>query len=121
MSTSHNSEQAITHFRLAYASTVSGKATFAEIAAISRLDEVTTRHIIRHAVAQNIFEEPRPGIVSHNAASRIIAEDDALHDWVGAHSDELWQAASQTCNELEKWPRSEEAHEIGFEWSIGQD
>lgn len=60
---------------------------------------------------KDIFSEPRPGVVTHNAVSRLLAEDQVIHDWVGASTDDLWQAASQACNAIEKFPGSQEANE----------
>jgi len=60
---------------------------------------------------QNIFCEPRPGVVAHSSVSRLLAEDQGMHDWVGASTDDLWQSASQLCNALVKYPGSEEPNE----------
>lgn len=75
------------------------------------LREDIVRRLIRHAIVKDIFSEPRPGIVAHNAVSRLLAEDQGIHDWVAASTDDLWQAAAQTCNALGKWPGSEEPNE----------
>ena len=77
----------------------------------SGLPESTIRKLVRYAVAQRIFEEPQPGVIAHSAASRLLAEDPGVHDFVATCSDELWQAAAQTCNALVKFPGSEEPNE----------
>ncbi|KAF2969065.1 hypothetical protein GQX73_g4493 [Xylaria multiplex] len=87
------------------------EASFAEIAAATGLDQGLVRRFIRHAIVKDIFVEPRPGIVAHNAVSRLLAEDQVVHDWVGASTDDLWQAAAQTCNALDKWSASQEPNE----------
>lgn len=102
------SQQAITRFRLAHSFPIGHESSFAEIAAVSGLPEINVRQIIRHAVTKEIFSEPRPGVVAHNAVSRLLAEDQVIHDWVGASTDDLWQAAAQTCNALAKYPGSQE-------------
>ncbi|KAI1380433.1 S-adenosyl-L-methionine-dependent methyltransferase [Hypoxylon crocopeplum] len=117
MSFSHDeviSQQAITRFRLAHTFPVGGETTFGGIATASGLNEATVRQIIRHAIVKNIFTEPRPGVIAHNSVSRLLAEDQAIHDWVGASTDDLWQAAAQTCNAMEKYPGSQEPNETGF-------
>jgi hypothetical protein len=83
----------------------------ADIAATTGLPEVNVRQIIRHAIVKDIFAEPRPGVVAHNAVSRLLAEDPVIHDWVGASNDDLWQGAAQTCRALEKYPGSQEPNE----------
>ncbi|KAK7751322.1 hypothetical protein SLS62_006728 [Diatrype stigma] len=117
MSYSHNeliSQQAITRFGLAHSFPVGSEATFGEIAAATGLSESIVRRIIRHAIVRKIFHEPRPGVISHNAVSRLLAEDQGIHDWVAASCDDLWQAAAQTCNAMAKFPGSEEPNETGF-------
>ena len=73
---------AIAHFRLAEAVPVEGTASFAEISAESALDEREVRRIMRYAMMEGIFEEGGDGRVRHTAASRLLAEDCALQDWL---------------------------------------
>lgn len=123
-SSQHNeliSQQAIVRFRLAHSFTAGAEATFGEIAAFSGLPETTVRQIIRHAIVKGIFTEPRPGVVAHNAVSRLLAEDQVIHDWVGASTDDLWQGAAQTCNALVKFPGSQEPNETVRTQSLSYD
>ncbi|KAI1181598.1 S-adenosyl-L-methionine-dependent methyltransferase [Nemania serpens] len=108
------SQQAIARYRIAHSFPVGQEASFAEIAAAIGLEEGMVRRLIRHATVRDIFSETRPGIVAHNAVSRLMAEDPVIHDWVGTIADDLWQAASQTCNALDKWPASQEPNQTGF-------
>ncbi|KUI59276.1 6-hydroxytryprostatin B O-methyltransferase [Cytospora mali] len=113
----HNSllpQQAVTRFGLARNLPVGSETTFAELAASSGLAESDVRKLVRYAVSQRIFEEPQPGVIAHSAASRVLAEDSAMHDYVATCSDELWQAAAQTCNAMARFPGSEEPNETGF-------
>ncbi|KAI1282907.1 S-adenosyl-L-methionine-dependent methyltransferase [Xylaria sp. FL0933] len=124
MSYSHDeliSQQAITRYRIAHSFPVGKEASFGDIAAATGLDQGLVRRFLRHAITKDIFSEPRPGIVAHNAVSRLLAEDQAVHDWVGASTDDLWQAAAQTCNALDKWPASQEPNETGFALANGTD
>lgn len=105
------SQQAIVRFRLAHAFPAGAEATFADVARYSGLQEITVRQIIRHAIVKGIIQEPRPGVIAHNAVSRLLAEDPVIHDWVGASTDDLWQGAAQTCNALAQYPGSQEPNE----------
>ncbi|ROV99193.1 hypothetical protein VPNG_08247 [Cytospora leucostoma] len=107
-------QQAVTRFGLARNLPVGSETTFSEMAASSGLAESDVRKLVRYAVSQKIFEEPRPGVISHSAASRLLAEDSGVHDFVATCSDELWQAAAQTCNAMARFPGSEEPTETGF-------
>ncbi|KAI1411312.1 S-adenosyl-L-methionine-dependent methyltransferase [Hypoxylon sp. FL1857] len=117
MSRSHNdvlSLQAITRFGLAHSFPVGTEATFSDIAQVCSLREPNVRQIFRHAIALNIFSEPRPGTVAHNATSRLLAEDQVIFDWTATNTNDLWQAAAHTCEAWEKYPESEEPNETGF-------
>ncbi|KAK8034305.1 hypothetical protein PG993_009300 [Apiospora rasikravindrae] len=105
------SQQALVRFRLAQSFPVGSEATFAEVAATCSLSETLARQFLRHAMVKGIFTEPRRGVVSHNAVSRLLAEDDVIRDWVGASYDDLWQAAAHTCEAITKYPGSEEPNE----------
>ncbi|KAI1364913.1 S-adenosyl-L-methionine-dependent methyltransferase [Xylaria arbuscula] len=104
-------QQAITRYALAHSFPVGEEASFADIAASTGLDEGLVRRLIRHAVINDIFSEPLPGVVTHNAVSRLLAEDKVVHNWVGASTDDLWQAAAQACNAIDKWSASQEPNE----------
>lgn len=81
------------------------------MAALSGLSANHIRKLVRYAVSQKIFEELRPGVITHSAASRLLAEDTAVHDYVFCASDEFWQASAQTCNAMAQFPGSEEPTE----------
>ncbi|KAI1754940.1 hypothetical protein F4782DRAFT_538934 [Xylaria castorea] len=90
---------------------ITRETTFAEMAASSSLAEMT----------QRIFEETRPGVITHSTASRLLAEDSGVHDYVASCSDELWQAAAQTCNAMAQFPGSQEPTETGFSLANNTD
>lgn len=106
--------QAITRFQIATSFPINEEVSFSTIAKAHELDESVLRRILRHAMIKNIFREPRKGVVAHTAVSRLLAEDRQIHDWVGASTDELWQAAAQTVNALTKYPHSQEPNQTGF-------
>ncbi|KAI0388943.1 S-adenosyl-L-methionine-dependent methyltransferase [Xylariaceae sp. FL0594] len=106
--------QAATRFKLARNLPVGGETTFAEMAASAGIAESDMRKLVRYGVAMRIFEEPRPGVITHSAASRLLAQDAGVHDYIATCSDELWQAAAQTCNAMAKFPGSQEPTETGF-------
>ncbi|KAI0156804.1 S-adenosyl-L-methionine-dependent methyltransferase [Xylariaceae sp. FL1272] len=114
MSFSHNdvlSLQAITRFKLAHLFPVGTEITFPELAERCRLSEPTVRQIIRHAIVLNVFCEPRPGVVAHNAVSRLLAEDDSTFGWLAVNTNELWKAAAHQCDAWEKYPNSDEPNQ----------
>ncbi|KAI8944221.1 S-adenosyl-L-methionine-dependent methyltransferase [Xylaria longipes] len=113
--------QAATRFSLARNLPVDGETTFSEMAASCGVSESDIRRLVRYAVAQRVFEEPRPGVIVHSAASRLLAEDPGVHDYIATCSDELWQAAAQTCNAMTRFPGSQEPTETGFSLANNTD
>ncbi|KAI1129798.1 putative O-methyltransferase [Nemania abortiva] len=107
-------QNAIMRFRLAEAFPIDGETTFTELAASSGLNEMHVRKLLRFAMTQHIFREPRPGVVAHTASSRLLVEDKGLANWLRFSTDELWHAAYQTVNAMAKYPGSEEPNETGF-------
>ena len=50
--------------------------------------------MLRHAMTNHVFCEPRPGVVAHTAASKVMAENTLIRDFVGIASEEKFQAAA---------------------------
>lgn len=103
--------QAISHFKIASSFPVEEEASFTQISKACGVDEPNLRRLLRHAMTKHIFSEPRKNYVAHTAASRLLAEDQQMSDWVGASTGELWQAASQTVNAMVKFSGSQEPNQ----------
>lgn len=68
---------------------VGSTATFAEISKNVNVDEMNVRRIMRHAMTNQIFKEVSPGVVAHTAASKVLAEDKEMQDWVGMTTEDI--------------------------------
>jgi hypothetical protein len=73
---------------------VDEETTFENISQRCGLNVIDTRRILRHAMTNHIFCEPRPGVVAHTAASRLLAENSLVRDFVGMGSEETFQSAA---------------------------
>lgn len=73
------SQQAVTRFRLAHAFPIGSEISFGELAQKVGVGEKHVRTLVRHAITNQIFTEPRPGFIAHSACSRLIAEDDVFY------------------------------------------
>jgi len=51
---------------------------------------------MRHAMTNRIFKEVSPGVVAHTAASRVLAEDKAMQDWVGMATEDIMPVRAST-------------------------
>lgn len=81
--------QAITRFGLARGLRPGEETTFAKLAEASGQAESNICKVVRAAIAQRIFEEPRPGVIRHSAASRLLAENPGIHEYVATVPNEL--------------------------------
>ncbi|KAH8816934.1 O-methyltransferase-domain-containing protein [Xylogone sp. PMI_703] len=89
-------------------------ATFTQIAEKVGLDEVNVRRFMHHAMTNRIFKEVSPGVVAHTAASRVLAENRNMEDWVGTCVEEKWPAAVQTIPAILAHPKSTSPTHTGF-------
>ncbi|KAL9115005.1 MAG: hypothetical protein Q9227_001249 [Pyrenula ochraceoflavens] len=113
--------KAVTHFQIARAFPVGEEIAFGTLATKTGVEERKLRRLLRHAMTDYVFCEPREGVVAHNALSKLLAEDDLLHDCVCNALDELWPAASRVVEAIEKWPGSDEPNETVCSYSIQRE
>lgn len=71
------------------------ETTYAELAARTGLPENHLQRFLRHAMTYHIFREPQKGVVCHTAASKLLADDPLMRQWVSMVSEELWPAATK--------------------------
>ncbi|KAF2822841.1 putative O-methyltransferase [Ophiobolus disseminans] len=82
--------------------------------------ETPLKQILRMGIAHRVFSEPRPGILTHSAASRLIREDEDIRARVGAGVEKLWLAAGRIVDALERWKGRGNTEETGFALAHGE-
>ena len=87
----------IYRYRLAELFPPDEERTFEEIAQKCGLDEGDTRRLLRLAMANHFFKEPRVGVVAHTAETKAIAETPFLTAWLGNQTEESWPAITRVC------------------------
>ena len=101
----------INRFNLAKRVPLNGEITFADLAASVGVACAALTSILRLAIANRVFKEPRPGFIAHSAVSRLIAEDGRVADWIGAAVGDIWPAGGRLVDALEKWPLADEPNQ----------
>ena len=101
----------VSHFNIADEVPVDGEVTFKELAETTGINQGALTRILRLGIAHRIFCEPCPGVITHSAASRQIADDVRVASWVGACVDDMWPAAEKVVDALEKWPQAAEPNQ----------
>ena len=81
--------QAIHRFKLAFSFPVGGTATFADIAKKCGHAEAEIRRILRFAMTYRLFQEVKPGVVAHTAATKALVQRPLFHQWIGMWMEEM--------------------------------
>ncbi|KAG5912676.1 Alpha-1,3-mannosyltransferase cmt1, partial [Claviceps sorghi] len=89
-----------------------------ELQTKTTLDSTNLARALRHAMTNRIFYEPSPGSIAHTAASRLLAEDQALQDWVGFNSEDIFPAAANVVNALRAHPEATSLTTTGFNYAF---
>ncbi|KAK0663249.1 O-methyltransferase gsfB [Lasiodiplodia hormozganensis] len=111
--------QAVYNFGIPQAVPLDRDISFDDLATAVNVDVVNVKRIVRHAITNRVFCEPRPGYVAHTAASMALL-DPTMNDWVGLCSSDFFPAAARTVDAMQKWPGSQEPTQCGFSvaWDI---
>ena len=69
------------------------------------------RRIVRASLPSYIFREKSKGTVTHTAASRLLAQDPLMRQWIEMTGAEIHSAALKYADAMERWPGSEEPNQ----------
>ncbi|TVY62310.1 O-methyltransferase gsfB [Lachnellula suecica] len=113
--------QAIQRFGMANSFPPTETLTFNAIAQTCSLSKSDTRRIIRHAMTYYIFRELSPGIVAHTFIYKALAVIPGLGNLADFINSKMWPSSTSLVDAMERWPRSEEPHEAGFNLANGEN
>ena len=77
--------------------------SYPELAHSTGLEPELLKRLIRHAIANRVFKEPKKGFVEHTATSRLLAGSKAS-SWMGVGCEEMWPAALKVS--IHAWVRN---------------
>ncbi|CAM1502234.1 Fc.00g042180.m01.CDS01 [Cosmosporella sp. VM-42] len=109
--------QIINNYGLAKLVPLDAPIPLTELETKTTLDPINLARVIRHGMTNNIFQEPTPGLIAHTAASRKLAEDAALQDWVGFNAEDNFPAGAHTLEALRAHPEATSLTRTGFNFS----
>ncbi|XWX02157.1 hypothetical protein V2A60_010190 [Cordyceps javanica] len=110
--------QIINHYGIAALVPTSGTISFAELQSKTSLDAINLARVMRHAMTNHIFCEPTPGTIAHTALSRCLAEDDALQNWIGFNSEDIFPASANVLKSLQQYPEATSLTTTGFNFAF---
>ncbi|KAK6529440.1 hypothetical protein TWF281_008613 [Arthrobotrys megalospora] len=111
----------VTAFNIPEIVPTEGDISYAEIGEICKVPELKIRQVLRLAMTNRIFYEPRHGYVAHTAQSRLLREDPLMRNWVSYNTDDLAPASLQVVEALKKYPGSGETAETAFALANGNE
>ena len=83
---------AVCHFGIAHHVPLEGEASFEDVAKKSGMALRDFKCVVRYAMTNYIFCEPRPGFIKHTASSKVLVENKLIRSLAGIGSDELLPA-----------------------------
>ncbi|CZR69808.1 related to sterigmatocystin 7-O-methyltransferase precursor [Phialocephala subalpina] len=113
--------QAMYEFKIYEAVPLSGSISYQDLADKVNVPMLNLRRLIRHAMTNRIFHEPRKGFVAHTRTSRLLLEDQPLNNWVGFMTNDLWLPIAHVVQAMKKWPGSGESNETSVNLAYGTD
>ncbi|PHH65202.1 hypothetical protein CDD81_3061 [Ophiocordyceps australis] len=111
--------QVINNYGIAQLVPLDSAIALTELQAKSDMNPVTLTRVLRFVMTNNIFHEPSPGFIAHTAASRVLAQDAALRDWVGFNTEEVFPASAHVLDALKRDARATSLTATGFNVAFG--
>ncbi|CAG8953114.1 hypothetical protein HYFRA_00003311 [Hymenoscyphus fraxineus] len=105
---------AVSRFEISKRFPVGQEISFSEVAAKCGVDADDMCRILRHAVTNHIFTEPREGFIAHTAVSKALAEVPMLHEWVTMACEDMWPPTTRLVDAMNKWPGSGEPRQTAY-------
>ncbi|KAI0868318.1 hypothetical protein GGS24DRAFT_506898 [Hypoxylon argillaceum] len=96
------------YFDIANQVLVNREITYGNLAAKVGVNEAALSRILRLGIADRVFRELRPGVISHSPISRQMADDPNMADWASSNVNEMWPFAEKLVEALKQWPLAEE-------------
>ncbi|KAL7621325.1 hypothetical protein AAE478_008646 [Parahypoxylon ruwenzoriense] len=106
--------QLINHYGIAELVPIEGTITLSQLQAKTPLDPINLTRVLRYAMTNHLFQEPKPGVIAHTAASRLLAEDPSLQAWVGFNTEDVYPGSAHVLDALRRFPEGTSLQRTGF-------
>ncbi|KAI0887772.1 S-adenosyl-L-methionine-dependent methyltransferase [Annulohypoxylon maeteangense] len=91
-----------------------GDISMEDLAEKGGLDLDRTSRVVRMLITHRLFDEKRPGYVSHSASSLVLLEDEELRCTVQYSFDEMLKAAADSNVSLKQYPSESDSTHCPF-------
>ncbi|KAI0138054.1 S-adenosyl-L-methionine-dependent methyltransferase [Hypoxylon sp. NC0597] len=110
--------QLINHYEIAKLVPLEGTITLSQLQAKASIDPINLTRLLRHAMTNHLFQEPKPGVIAHTAASRLLVEDQALQAWVGFNTEDVYPGSAHVIDALKAYPDATSLTQTGFNFAF---
>ncbi|KAK4936397.1 hypothetical protein LTR10_022723 [Elasticomyces elasticus] len=98
---------------------IRGEASFDQVALKAGLALRDFKMVVRYAMSNFIFCEPRPGFIAHTASSKLLTENKLIRSLMSMGVNEIFPGIVKEIEALERYSGSEEPTESA--WAIAND
>lgn len=91
-----------------------GEVSYMDLAKVTGINESTLTHILRYAIAYRVFNEKRPGYISHSPLSKLLAGNPRMQESLDMIREELLVSSVRLADALEKWPSADEPGQTAY-------
>jgi hypothetical protein len=113
--------RAIIRYDIARSFPADSTTTIPEIVQNSELHVDDVQRIIRHALTQGLFREPRSGVVAHSATTQVIVKVPYASDWLAAALQRMGTVSGHVVDAMQKWPGSQEPTQTAYNMAYDTD
>ncbi|KAK6527401.1 hypothetical protein TWF694_004390 [Orbilia ellipsospora] len=110
----------IHHFKIAQIVPEKGDISYTELSRQANISPIKLRQVLRYAMTNHVFYEPRHGYIAHTAVSMLLRDEKStMWALVGFYTQEACRTNGTLTECLEKFPHSEDVNE--GPWSLAFD
>ncbi|MCJ1247515.1 hypothetical protein MMC30_004729 [Trapelia coarctata] len=109
----------IYRFKLVQKVPVDGEVSYEKLANSTGINASTLRQLLRAAMTFHMFQEKRPGYVSHSSVTRFLLEDPVLYDCTGFTTEDMMPAFLGIVDALLKNPAADDPSKSGYMFAHG--
>ncbi|KAI1211540.1 S-adenosyl-L-methionine-dependent methyltransferase [Annulohypoxylon truncatum] len=96
-----------------------GDISINDLANKASLDLDRVSRVVRLLITHRIFQEKRPGYISHSTSSLVLLEDEEVRSAVHYTFDEMLKGIAETSNSLRKYPSESDSTHCPFHTTHG--
>ncbi|KAK6516241.1 hypothetical protein TWF506_006150 [Arthrobotrys conoides] len=110
-----SSLQVIYDFKIAQSVPETGDISFEDLSSKIGIPVTKLRQVLRYAMTNHVFFEPRDGYVAHTASSFLLSNENLPPSaWIGICVDEFVHAGANASKNLQNFPMSDDIRESAF-------